>query len=64
VLVGTTALVGHSEVGLLAFDAASGELLQRFDTGSGLSGMPAWDPESHRLYAVSNRGQLTAFSLE
>jgi outer membrane protein assembly factor BamB len=61
-LVGDTAVLTHSDVGLLAFDARTGEPLVQLDTGSGMSGLPTWDPGAERVYAVSNRGMLVALT--
>jgi outer membrane protein assembly factor BamB len=60
VVVGRTVFVTHSEIGLLAFDVGSGELLAQLRTGSGISGEPAYDPRLGRLYAMSNRGTFVA----
>lgn len=60
VVVDDTVYVTHSEIGLLAFDYDSGELLGQLRTGSGMSSLPAYDPSRRRLYAISNRGLLLA----
>jgi outer membrane protein assembly factor BamB len=60
VVVGPTVFVTHSELGLLAFDLGSGELLAQLRTGSGMSGEPAYDARLGRLYAMSNRGTFVA----
>ncbi len=59
----TTVYVTHSEVGLLAYDAQSGEFLAGIETGSGMSSVPVWDPITDRIYATSNRGMLFALQL-
>jgi outer membrane protein assembly factor BamB len=54
----------HSEVGLMAYDLATGEHLARFDPGSGMSAPPSFDPSTQRLFTVSNRGVLVGLWLE
>jgi outer membrane protein assembly factor BamB len=63
-LVGETLFVAHSEDGLLALDARTGELLAGFDVGSGMTAPPTFDAEDRRLYATSNRGRLFVFRVE
>lgn len=63
IVQGGVAFVTHSEGGLIALDARTGELLAQLETGSGMSSVPTHDPQSGRLYAVSNRGMLLAFDL-
>jgi len=58
VVVEDTLVVTHSDVGLVAIDAATGELLGKLFTGSGMSSVPSWDPVGQRLYAITNRGTL------
>ena len=60
-LVNDVVFVTHSEIGMFAFAAESGELLARVDTGSGMSSVPVHDPANRRLYALTNRGSLLAF---
>jgi outer membrane protein assembly factor BamB len=60
VVVDGTVYVTHSEIGLLAYDYDSGELLGQLRTGSGMSSTPTYDPARSRIYAISNRGLLLA----
>lgn len=60
VIVGNTAFVAHSDLGLLAYAVGDGELLVRFANGSGSNGQPVYDPVLGRLYASSDRGLLYA----
>lgn len=62
-VVGDVLFVAHSDVGLLAYACEDGELLARLDNGSGSSAPPTFDPVLHRLYGLSDRGQLYALSL-
>lgn len=62
-VVGGVLFVAHSEVGLLAYACDDGELLARLDNGSGSSAPPTFDPVLHRLYGLSDRGQLYALAL-
>jgi outer membrane protein assembly factor BamB len=59
-VVGRTVFVTHSEIGLLAFDVGSGELLAQLRTGSGISGEAGYDVQLGRIYAMSNRGTFVA----
>jgi outer membrane protein assembly factor BamB len=59
-----TIYLTHSNLGLLAYDAVSGEFLAGMETGSGMSSLPVWDPATQRLYAISNRGILFAMDLD
>ncbi len=61
-VVGNTVVLAHSDVGLLVFAAGDGELLGRFDNGSGSSAAPVFDPVLERVYATSDRGQVYALS--
>lgn len=63
VVVDGTVFVTHSDLGLLAFDVANGELLAQLRTGSGMSGEPTYDPRLRRLYGMSNRGMFLALSV-
>ena len=63
-VVGDTVFIAHSDSGLLAYEAGTGELLLRFFNGSGSSGQPSYDPVYGRVYASSNRGVLYALHLE
>ncbi|NVB41527.1 PQQ-binding-like beta-propeller repeat protein [Pseudenhygromyxa sp. WMMC2535] len=62
-VIGDTVLVAHSDAGLLAYSADSGEMLLRFFNGSGSSGQPIYDPVLERVYASSDRGVLYALGL-
>lgn len=64
IVVGATVFVTHSELGLLAFDLGTGELLAQLRTGSGMSGEPAYDPQLGRIYGMSNRGTFLALRIE
>jgi outer membrane protein assembly factor BamB len=64
VVVGLTVFLTHSELGLLAFDLGTGELLAQLRTGSGMSGEPAYDAELQRIYAMSNRGTFVALRVD
>lgn len=64
VVVGRTLVVTHSELGLLAFDVDTGELLAQLRTGSGMASVPAYDPLRQRVYAMSNRGMFVALRVE
>ena len=55
-----TVYVTHSDIGLLAYDYETGELLGQLRTGSGMSSQPTYDPARDRIYAISNRGLLLA----
>ncbi len=57
-VVEDTLVVTHSDTGLVALDAATGELLGKLFTGSGMSSVPSWDPALRRVYAITNRGTL------
>ncbi len=60
-VVGDTVFVTHSEIGLLAYDVRSGELLARVDSGSGSLSAPTYDAKTDRFYMITNRGTLLAF---
>jgi outer membrane protein assembly factor BamB len=62
-VVDGTVIVAHSDVGLLAYATASGELLGFLFNGSGSSGQPSYDPVLGRVYASSDRGSLYALRL-
>lgn len=62
-VVGDTLFVAHSDAGLFAFEARTGELLSSFFNGSGSSGEPVYDPVLNRVYASSDRGVLYALRL-
>jgi outer membrane protein assembly factor BamB len=62
-VVGSMAVVAHSDSGLLVFATGDGELLARFFNGSGSTGQPVFDPALGRVYASSDRGQLYALGL-
>ncbi len=64
VVVDDAVYVTHSERGLLTFDLESGTLLARIDPGSGMSGIPVYDPVLRRFYATSNRGVLFGLEIE
>jgi len=55
-LVDDAVFLSHSELGLLAFDLADGGLLAQLRTGSGIAGLPTYDVDRQRVYAMSNRG--------
>lgn len=57
-VVDDTLVVTHSDSGLVVFDAATGEMLGKLFTGSGMSSVPSWDPTDRRVYAITNRGTL------
>jgi outer membrane protein assembly factor BamB len=63
-VVDGTVIVAHSDVGLLAYATANGELLGYLFNGSGSSGQPSFDPVLGRIYASSDRGWLYALRLE
>lgn len=60
VLVGDVVFTTHSELGLLAFDLATGEPLAQLRTGSGMASVPTYAPGLQRLFAMSNRGMFLA----
>ncbi len=62
-VVGSTVFVTHSEIGLLAYDGASGETLAVVRTGSGMSSVPVFDPDRGRLFALANRGSIYVFTV-
>jgi outer membrane protein assembly factor BamB len=62
-VVGGTVIIAHSDVGLLAYATANGELLGFLFNGSGSSGQPSYDPVLGRVYASSDRGSLYALRL-
>ncbi|GEM_PF-1279567 len=62
-VVGDTVVVAHSDLGILAYETGSGELLLRLFNGSGSSGQPIFDPVLDRVYATSDRGLLYALHL-
>jgi outer membrane protein assembly factor BamB len=64
ILVDGTLYATHSESGLLAFDAASGEYLARIDLGSGMSSIPVYDEPTATFYAISNRGMLLGMKIQ
>lgn len=63
VLQGGVAFFAHSDGGVIALDARTGEFLAQLETGSGISGVPTCDSDTRRLYTVSNRGLLLALDL-
>jgi outer membrane protein assembly factor BamB len=63
-VVGGTVFIAHSDMGLLAYSTADGELLALLFNGSGSSGQPSFDPVLGRVYASSDRGWLYALRLE
>lgn len=63
-VVDGTVIVAHSDVGLLAYATANGELLGLLFNGSGSSGQPSFDPVLGRVYASSDRGWLYALRLQ
>ena len=64
VVVEDVVYVTHSDSGLLAFDADSGEFLARIDPGSGMSSVPVYHPPSRRFYATTNRGLLLGLEID
>lgn len=64
VLAGDELVITHSELGLVALEPSTGEVLGRMFTGSGMSSTPIFDRGSQRLYAISNRGMLVGIQLE
>jgi outer membrane protein assembly factor BamB len=64
VLAGDAMVVTHSDLGLVALEPSTGEVLGRMFTGSGMSSTPIFDPGSRRLYAISNRGVLVGIQLD
>ncbi len=60
VVVDDIVFVGHSAVGLVAFDVGTGQLAAQLRTGSGMSGVPVYDPQHQRLFAMSNRGMFVS----
>jgi outer membrane protein assembly factor BamB len=56
-------IVAHSDMGLLAYATANGDLLALMFNGSGSSGQPTFEPTLGRVYASSDRGWLYALSL-
>jgi outer membrane protein assembly factor BamB len=60
-IIEDTVFFAHAASGLLAYAARDGTYMGRFDTGSGMSSMPVYDPTEGRFYATSNRGVLFAF---
>ncbi|MCX4244572.1 outer membrane protein assembly factor BamB family protein [Paraliomyxa miuraensis] len=60
VLVDGAVFVTHSELGLLAFDLDTGELLAQLRTGSGMASVPTYDRQLQRVFAMSNRGTFVA----
>ncbi|MBL4686163.1 MAG: PQQ-binding-like beta-propeller repeat protein [Nannocystaceae bacterium] len=58
VVVQGTVFLTHSDLGLMAFDTLSGEMLAQLRTGSGISTPPTFDPIGQRLYVTSNRGRF------
>jgi len=57
-VVGDTVFVTHSEIGLLAFDLETGEMVAQLRSGSGMASVPVYDPDRQRLFTISNRGML------
>lgn len=55
--------LSHSQLGLLGIEAATGELLARFDLGFGVNGDPVINPASSSLYVITNGGWLVGFDL-
>lgn len=60
VIADDTVFLTHSELGLLAFDLATGDLVAQLRSGSGMGSVPAYDPALQRLFAITNRGMLVA----
>ncbi|MEM7159233.1 MAG: PQQ-binding-like beta-propeller repeat protein [Myxococcota bacterium] len=60
IIADDTVFVTHNELGLLAFDLATGELVAQLRSGSGMGSVPAYDPGLQRLFAITNRGLLVA----
>lgn len=58
VVVQGTVFLTHADLGLIAFDSLSGEMLAQLRTGSGISTPPTFDPIGQRLYVTSNRGRF------
>jgi outer membrane protein assembly factor BamB len=58
-------VVGSSHQYLYALDRTTGEGVYRFNAGwdSGFTSPPTFDPESHRIYALSSAGNLYAFAI-
>lgn len=63
VVVDDTVFVTHSDSGLLAFDADTGEFLAQLDLGSGMSSVPVFDRVSAQFYATTNRGLLVGLEV-
>lgn len=63
VVADDTIVIDHSETGLIALDADSGELLGLLFTGSGMSSVPIYDPGRRRVYGITNRGVLLGLRL-
>lgn len=60
VVVGNTVFVTHADLGLLAFDALTGDMIAQLRTGSGVSTPPSFDPVRQRLYVTTNRGMFVS----
>jgi outer membrane protein assembly factor BamB len=63
VLIDDRFLTSHTEGGLMAFDVQSGELLARFDLGTGITSQPILARRDHRVYVTTNRGALVSLAL-
>lgn len=63
ILAGDTLVVTHSDHGMLALEPATGEVLGRMFTGSGMSSTPVFDAKARRLYAITNRGILVGVQI-
>jgi outer membrane protein assembly factor BamB len=64
VVVNDALVLTHTDLGLVALDAATGEMLGTLFTGSGMSSVPSWDPIGQRLYAITNRGILIGLRVD
>jgi outer membrane protein assembly factor BamB len=60
IVIGRALLFSGSRAGLFVVDRETGELLEVFNPGQGICAAPTYDPNTHRLYVLSNGGTLYA----
>jgi outer membrane protein assembly factor BamB len=62
-VVGNYLIFSGSRAGMFIVDRSNGELLEIFNPGQGVCAPPTIDAANHRLYVLSNSGNLYALNL-
>ena len=62
-VVGDYLIFSGSRAGLFVVDRGNGDLLEIFNPGQGVCAAPTIDPNTHRIYVLSNSGSLYALNM-